>query len=748
MKSNIKSVFSAIMGFTMILGFSASMSGQPNNTSGLEGRVISIEEEQPVPFINLMIEGTSIGTATDADGFFRLHNLPSEKLTLKVSGIGYQTKALELDLEPGETLQLEIEVSYRAVDLGGVVITANPTASGFRYQSDMSFVGEALQKRSEVSFGEMLDGEPGLAMRSMGSAPARPVIRGMDGDRILILEHGERMGDVSESGAGHSLTMDPLSASRVEVVKGPASLMYGSSALGGVINLMTSDIPEDWDPGSSGVVSAQGATMNNMGAGFARYTHGNSNWAVTARTAYRKSGDITTPEGKMPGTYMNHYDGAFGFGLQRSNLNGGMSISFNDQTYGLPEHLDDPYESIEVRQQRIGMQGRFNYQRQGFFDKAQWRFNVTHLGQKEVEIEFEDGAWEEDVELSHDKISFSSTLTLQHRPHRIFERGAFGLNIHGHNLDIGGDEAYTPGERRFNVGAFTYQEIPLSPVLRMQAGARIDFQHTGALPNHVFPDADQARSRANFTGSAGLNYRPIQHVEIGGQFARSHRNPMVEELFANGPHLCSGVYEVGSTDLKDETGHGTDLFINWTNRLFKMEISGFANWFSNYIIFEPTGVTDEDSGLPIFEYMGDDARFFGGEFVLGIAPFSGLTLNMGMDYVNARRNSKSREYLPFIPPFRFSGVAEYDFGSGWIGSRIRAVNKQSRVAPEESMTDGYALMGITMGYRLDFNGRHVLIFRADNIFNTKYRDHLSRVEDRHFPMPGRNFNLAYRLYFN
>lgn len=726
---------------------SFSILAQAENSS-VSGRVTLAGSDEPVPFFNIVIEDSSLGTLTDDQGYYELRDIPPGSHRLVAMALGYTSETVELTISGSEQKTIHFEVEEDAVELKGIVISASPTASGFRYQSDMGFFGESLQKIGEPSFGEMLDGEPGIAMRSNGSAPARPVIRGMDGDRILVLEHGERMGDVSESGSGHSLTMDPLSANRVEVVKGPASLMYGSSALGGVINLMTADIPEDWESGSTGVVSGQGATMNNMGAGFARYTHGTSNWAATGRLAIRETGNIRTPEGPMPGTYMDNYDAAVGFGLQGQDRKGGLSLSANNQAYGLPEHIDDPDESIEVRQQRYGLQGRFAAERNGFFDKLQWRFSATHLDQKEIEIETEAGETHEDIELSHDKYAYSSTLTLQHHPAGIFDRGALGLNFYGHDMDIGGDEAYTPGERRNNLGIFTYQEIPLAPRLRLQAGARADIHATSALPNDVFPEADKSRSSLNLTGSAGINYRPVTGLEIGGQFARSHRNPMVEEIFADGPHLCSGVYELGNVDIEDEIGHGGDLFVQWQSEKVYVEMALFYNRYKNYIIFEPTGEEDPGSSLPVYEYTGDKARFLGGEFVSKLQLTDRINFEFSADYVDARRTAGDQDYLPFIPPLRLRGKLEYSYENGWVGATVRSVTEQDKVAPNENTTDGYNLLGMNAGYRIDYHGRHVLILRVDNVFDQKYRDHLSRVEDRQFPMPGRNISLAYRFYFH
>lgn len=716
--------------------------------SMVSGTITSAESGEPLPFINVMVEGTSLGTFTNDKGQFRLEKIPPGNHHLVVAAMGYKTQHHPIQMTDNSSIYLNLSIEEIQLDLDYVMITASPTASGFRYQSDMGFYGESLQRRSEASFGEMLDGEPGLAMRSMGSAPARPVIRGMDGDRILILEHGERMGDVSASGAGHSLAMDPLSANRVEVVKGPASLMYGPNALGGVINLMTADIPEDWSMGTSGIVSAQGASVNKMGAGFLRYTHGGQGWASTARLAYRGSGNIMTPDGIMPGTHMDNFDGALGFGIDRPNTHGGISLSGNRQIYGLPEALDDPDEEIEVRQHRLGVQGRFNSRWNGFFDTAQWRFHATYLNQKEIEIEYDDEAIEEDVGLSHEKYSFSNTFTIQHRPMGIFDRGAVGLNVHGHQLEIGGNEAYTPGEQRANLGVFTFQEIPINDRWRLQAGLRGDLQYTKALPNHIFPGITQSRSALNLTGSVGANYRPLQSLEIGGQIARAHRNPSVEELFADGPHLCSGVYEVGSTELKDEIGIGADLFAEWTRGKLQLEVAGFLYQYSNYIIFEPTGYTDQASSLPVYNYVGDEARFMGGEASANIQWSNRFRTLFTADYVNARRTSEKKEHLPFIPPLRYRAEVEYSYQSGWISAQLRHVQKQDRVSPEEDTTNAYTILGLTKAYRMDYHGRHVIMVRMDNVFNTKYRDHLSRVEDHQFPMPGRNINIAYRFYIH
>ncbi len=735
---------------TLILYFPFSISGhisdEIDTDANVFGHVLSAEDGEHIPFINVIIEGTRIGAVTDASGHYMLTNLPEGEHTLVVKGMGYVTEKFEFEIKAGQTLEINLEVEYQGIDLDEIVITSSPTARGFRYQPDNVFVGENLQRRSEVSFGEMLDGEPGIAMRSMGPTPSRPVIRGLGGDRILILQNGERMGDVSETSSGHAVSLDPLSANRVEVVRGPASLLYGSGAIGGVINLMTSDIPEEWDPGSSGVVSVHGATMNNMGAGFGRYSWGNENLAATGRFGYRKSGDVRTPEGIIPGTYSENYDGSLGLGFKHDKVDGGFNLSLGKQHYGIPEHLDDPDENVEVRIRQQMMQGRMHFRVNDFFDKAQMRMHASRFIQQEIEMEFEDGIPEEDLEIEFNKLNVSSTLTMQHRPAGIFDRGALGLNIYRRKLDVSGDDAFTPNENRINFGLFTFQEIPVAPRLRFQFGGRLDFMRATALPNE-FSGMSQSRDAFVYAGSAGLNYRPADGLEVGAQFARSHRYPMLEELFAHGPHLCAGLYEIGNVNLGDEIGYGSDLFARWSNGFLQAEIAGFVNSFSNYIIMQLTGETDSDSGLPVVEYQGDKARLYGGEASLGWVILEGFKADLGIDYVSGRRLSPENEFLPFMPPLRFSARLEYDYGRGWIGSRLRSVASQNNIAPEEDVTSGYTLINFNAGYRLNSRGRHVIICRVDNLLDKKYRDHLTRVEERNYPMPGRNLSLSYRWFF-
>ncbi len=738
------SILSLITVFLSLAVFANEADEQrPATDTNIFGHVVDAETGQHLPFITLMVKGTRIGTMTDATGHFMLTNLPFGEQVIVVQGVGYERLTHKVFLEANKSIEVDFELRPVAISLQEFVITSSPTASGFRYQPDRVILGEELQRKNEASFGEMLRKESGLNMRSLGSAPSRPVIRGLDGARILVLQNGERMGDISETSADHSISLDPLAASRVDVVRGPASLLYGPSALGGVVNIFTTDIPDDVGNETSGVLSLQGANANSMMAGFGRVTVGTGNWAGTARLSLRNAEETNTPTGPIPGTELRNFDGALGAAFIGNNSSGGVSLSLNNQAFGLPVFslLDD--ERVEIRMQRLSAQGRYNFRRTGFFDKGQLRINLATMHQDEVEME----NGEEETGLSFLKNSMSSSLTIQHRPFSFFDRGAIGLNLFAHNMEVKGGEAFSPGERKISAGVFTFQEIPLSNTFRLQYGLRLDAQHTAALSNQVFPNSNQSRTTLNYSGSLGVNHRPLPGWEIGAQLARSHRNPKVQELFSDGVHIGAGVYEVGNPRLKDEVGNGGDLFVKYSNKRFDAELAIFHNRFLNYIIFAPTGIIDEPSGFPVFRYERDLASLWGGEFSAAWRPANFFQVDFGVDYVQGQRISDEIEPLPFIPPLRVKTSFEFDLDNFWFGANAMAVSAQNRVAPDELPTDGYLLLGATAGIRLNKGGRHVLMIRADNLLDIAYRDHLSRMENRNFLMPGRNLNLAYRWFF-
>jgi iron complex outermembrane recepter protein len=692
-------------------------------------------------------------TRTDAQGRFDLGPRPAGDLLIRVEALGFA--GAEVPAPTDGTGLLRIPLGLRPLLVDGIVATANPLGSSATYQPQQALGPDELARRLDASIGTMLDGEAGVAMRSMGSAPTRPVIRGFDGDRLLVLENGERMGDLSETAADHAVSVDPLALRRVEIVRGPASLLYGSSALGGVVNLLTGDLPDRWRPGLSGTVHSQGATMNRSAAGGGQLLYGGDGWATTGRLSARNAGDVRTPESRLRGTDLRSRDAQVGGVLERGGLRGGVSLSHLDRSYGIPEAPDDPLDDVRIRMDRTALQARLSWDAEDgdvLVRGVELRFQGARFFQQELDRELGPGGRleEEGVELQFDQRALSTTVTIRHGRWAILDGGAMGFAARHRELEVEGDDAFTPGVREHAVALFAFQEIPLGRRVRLQLGGRGEVQRSRALPNEAFPGLHASRSASSRSGSIGLHWRPAPAWEAGIQYARAHSTPTVEELYADGPHLGAGVYEIGRADLADEIGHGADLFLRREWARGGLEATLFTNRIEGFVAFEPSGEVDGPSGLPVFRYRSTDARFRGGEVTAELRPggfAQGVSLGLGIDWVRAERTDALRTPLPSIPPLRGRIQARFDRGRGWIGTTLRAVAAQNRVAPAEDPTGGYLLLDGSAGVTLDPAGRHALILRVDNATNRLYRDHLSRVEERGFPMPARNLSLVYRWSF-
>jgi iron complex outermembrane recepter protein len=443
----------------------------------------------------------------------------------------------------------------------------------------------------------------------------------------------------------------------------------------------------------------------------------------------------------------------------------GVAVTYIDKEYGLPDDIDDPDTEIDLVMERLTVQGRGEWLMDGFFKNVELRLNGARYAHQEIEAIREGEIVNRDIELDFLQYSVSNTLTLVHNPFLIFSEGAVGLSVLYRDMSVGGFEALSPDGRSIAMGIFVFEEIPLTDYLRLQFGSRVEAHRITARANDKFPEAGSTRESTTISGSAGFNYRPHYRFEVGLQAARAHRTPALEELYSDAAHLGTGAYEIGNPGLRNEIGHGVDIFGKYTGGTIQLEAAGFYNRISDFIFLEPTGAVHTGSGLPIFQYIASDAGLFGGEAGgAAVIPLGGVAdvfqgedqtggrrysikIDVQASYVRGTRLDSERTPLPFMPPLRGRMGMILDAGSWWIGGSVYWTSAQNRVAPDEGRTDAYTLVNGEAGYRLHYSGRHVLSIRMDNIFNTVYRDHLSRVQDRDNPMPGRNVHAMYRWYF-
>lgn len=711
----------------------------------MEGKVIEASTGDPVPGATIQLMETEWGFAADSEGMFDIPNLADGLYTLVTRSVGYQRKEILVN-HPADGF-ITIELTPTVLRSEDVIVTSSPIGKNIHYQPAVAINAEKLQQKAAPSLGEILDGTPGVTTRSFGSAPARPVIRGFDGDRVLVMQNGERMGDLSATAVDHAVGLDPLAMDRVEVVRGPASLLYGSSAIGGVVNMFSSDMPREWEPGTSATMATHVATVNNMGAGLLRAQHGNEMFAVTGRMIYRNADDLQTPEGRLPDTAIDNLSYGAGAGFRSGGFESGLSMSGMDYSYGLPEAIDDMNQSIEIRMKRASVQSISTFKMDHFFELAELRVHYSNYAHDEIEIErLPDQMLEEGLAISFAQKTVSSSLVMRHRETGPFQ-GAIGLSYNRSSIAVGGAEALTPNADGYFVAGYVYEEIKIGSGLSLKSGVRLEWKETYVTTNELFTNSDDFEDRSDliFSGALGLNFSPSSNWTTGLQFARAYRTPTIEELYSFAPHAAAGSFDIGNASLNNEFSLGMDAFVDYRSNRISGQLSIFANRIDNFVDFSPTGEIHQPSGLPVFEYRSKDALMYGFEFTTDLRLSGNWIAGLGFDYVRGREHSGNQENLTFIPPFRTSAEVMYDNGSFYAGPRVRVVNKQDKVAPNEDPTDGYLLLGADAGYR--FGQGLTVSFRLDNLFNERYRDHLSRVENRNAPMPGRNLNAMVRWEF-
>jgi len=724
----------------------AVIQSQAQSTGGsIRGNIIESATGETIPGASVFIEELNRGTAADNDGLFEIQNVPTGPYTLIVRSLGYQT--LRLGRKHPADGVLTIEMHAETVTGEDIIITSSPIGRNIQYQPAQALNAEALQQKAAPSLGEILDGTPGVTTRSYGSAPARPVIRGFDGDRVLVMQNGERMGDLSATAVDHAVGLDPLAMERVEVVRGPASLLYGSSAIGGVVNMFSNDMPREWEIGTHATMATHVATVNNMGAGLLRAQYGNEYFAATGRMIYRNGKDLQTPNGRLPDTAIDNLSYGGGLGYRSGSFETGLSISGMDYAYGLPEAIDNSNESIEIRMNRANIQSITTFKMDRFIDRAELRIHYSNYSHDEVEIlRFPDQSLEEGIDISFAQKTVSSSLVLRHREFGPLE-GAAGLSFNKSDIAVGGTDALTPNADGYFIAGYIYEEIALGNAVSLKSGVRMEWKETYVKTNALFTNASNFEDRSDliFSWALGLNYSPSQRWTAGVQIARAYRTPTIEELYSFAPHAAAGSFDIGDPTLENEFSIGSDVFVEYQSGRFQGELSAFANQIDNFVDFFPTGETHQPSGLPIFQYGSKDALLYGFEFSGTIGLSDLITAGVGVDYVRGHERTGEQNNLTFMPPFRTHLSLKADNGKFWAGPRMRIVAQQDKVAPNEKPTDGYILIGADAGYR--FGDGLTLSFRLDNLLNESYRDHLSRVENQNAPMPGRNLNAMIRWEF-
>jgi iron complex outermembrane receptor protein len=610
----------------------------------------------------------------------------------------------------------------------------------------------------------MLENKPGIAVTSLGPATGRPVIRGLGGDRILVLEDGQRLGDMSSLSSDHAVAADPLTARQVEVVRGPMSLLYGSSALGGVVNLVRDEIPTSMPQEMHGAFSLQGATVSRglTGGGYA--TSRVVGLAVRAEASGRTGGDLSTPQGRMMNTDARSVEASVGIGRPAEWGHAGIAYRFLANDYGIPGGFVGGHaQGVDIEMRRNVMRASAELDREDrLVSRIRLDGGFTHFRLSELEQSGTVG-----TEFFQDLVQ--SDLVARHGASGPLLEGAVGLRAQYRDIVTGGS-LRTPSTYDYALAGFVIEELG-RPAFRVQMGLRYDWARYVPRDTTSFVSAGGERipvglrEFGSLSGSVGILWSPVEALRLGASAARAYRTPDFNELFSNGPHLAANSFDVGDPSLGQETGLGFDLFVRLNASSLRGEVAVFRNRLSDYVFPSSRGRAElgTQGGRPRFQYTNEDALFTGVEGELEVTPTPTVHVEVGGSMVRARFTSERApipvfgdtdttfvapsEFPPLIPPPQGRVGVRLDQPGRFIGAGVRIVRRQDRLGDFETATARYALGDFNAGVRLVRGATlHTITLRVDNLLDREYRDHMSRTKDI-MPGAGRNVSLLYRLVF-
>ncbi len=706
----------------------------------IEGYVFDRETRRPIENVNVQLGDRAGGATTDEQGRFALRLSPGA-YRLSFTHVGYRTTDLELTVSGARHPILYAEMAPLALQMAALDVVAKRAETRFDERQETTGVlsGDELRKKYGRTLAETMKNEIGVAIRSMGPAPARPVIRGLSGDRIQINVNGIQTHDLSATSADHAVTLEPFNAERLEIIRGPRTLLHTATAVGGVINLVRHKIPQVHPRRLSGSVGAYGETVNRGYLSSVALTAPLGPLALYAETTYRDTRDLQTPIGKLDNTSVNTRTHTLGLSHAASRGYIGASFDQFDTEYGIPGGFIGGHPNgVDLDILRRVFDGRAAYRfDRGVISSVEAGFTRTFYHH----LEFESNGSIGSEFLFRD---YSGDLKLHLNTQNQKRNTVLALGFGQHELELGAF-VFTPPTKEQSAAISLYHELTYRQI-ELQAAARYAYTAFDPRPNawsNVGLDVD----RTFHTWSAAISpLLPLTDQVIAGlSLSRSQRVPTIEELYNEGPHLAAYTFEVGNVHLNSEKSLGLEAFLHYLQPGLDLVFIGFWNEFDSYIAPRNTGEINFAQLLPIYASNGIAARMRGLEMHLGWRPNARLSLEFNTSSVHGQNRDEDLP-LPEMPPLKLVGSLTYRHPWLTLGGTSELIARQDRVDEFEQPTDGYTVFGIyAQRDILTDHTRHSLILSVENLFNTEYRNHLSRIRSV-MPETGRNVKVNYKLF--
>ncbi len=728
----------------------------------LRGRVVD-SASAAIPNAVVSLAELRLATTTSNDGAFAFAGVPSGKFTLVVRRVGFGSTVRDIVVPNAGDLVVQLSATPFQVEPVTITATRLPTTS-LRSPLPTSALGEdQLRREQSISVAKSLSKLPGVRSVSTGEQIGKPMIRGLFGSRVLVLENGSRLEDYSWSDED-APSVDARLAQRVEVIRGPASVLYGSDAVGGVVNVIPEDLPATNGGRSFRHVGieAYGAT-NNKELGSAikiAGANGRVGWRLFGVGRFAQS--YSTPDGEVDNTGFLSANGEVAAGIRGTRSNTSLRFSHYGGEFKLLEAGGPPPGAVEGADQgperklsddRVQLVSDYLLNGLRLETKAQWqRHSLQEVSDDAcrlfptipacVNVPVASNASSAQTEQSaFDLLLNTGTLDiLGHHTIGDLVRGTIGLSGFYQTNDSHGPIFLVPDATIKSGGAFAFEEATSGP-WSFLAGARVDSRHLDADANPALGmTTNKTRSWTVTSGNVGAVFRPLPTMALAGNFGAAWRAPTLFELYSNGPLLAESRYEIGDPNLNSERALNLDLSARWEGSRGRGEIAGFRNDIRDFIYLAPTLVMNQ--GLRVFRHLQADALLTGGEASAEVELAPSFSVRARHDFVRGT-NKETDEPLPLMAPARTAIGGDFKIIPTWAnsffaGSEVEYVAKQNRPNPADFVTDSYTLVNFDAGVEKNFLGRSTrLEVGVRNAANVRYKNFLSRYKE--FALePGRN----------
>jgi iron complex outermembrane receptor protein len=713
--------------------FAAALAVAPT----LSGRVVDTTGA-PLPQVRVTVLDVNRTAITDLEGRYLLPGMPKGTYGISFALVGYAPVVRRVTI--GSTdVTLDVTMRPTLVELPELQVTASALATSSLTSPQPTSVlsREEIQSNRSANLGETISSLPGVRSFSTGSGIGKPVIRGLSSNRVLILADGQRL-ETQQWGDEHGPQVEAGEAERIEVIRGPASVLYGSDALGGVVNVITKPLPDAIGRSSfvGGSAVAAYSTNNEQPDGTLSLEGATSGLGFRGAFTGRTSNDVRTPAGPLLNSGGHTLNGSGTVGYRGGW--GSVSASYAHRDEQVEIHEDPAEDPTATPFQRIG-EDRVHLG--GNLPAGSSHIDIDLGYERNRRREFEEkGAT--DVALGLLSRTFNGDVKLHHAPlGRI--GGIVGASWSRNEFEKFGEETLVPNNNYSDVGVYAFEQAELGR-WNLSAGARYDYRRLNVEDDADLGTVAQRRTYSSATGNLGVLYRVAEPVAVVLNVGRGFRAPSAFDLFSNGVHEGTVRFERGDSTLRNETSINTDLALRVQTRNLTGELGAFANYINNFIFPNPSGEIDPESGFQIFDVSQGDARLTGFEAALEYHATTWLHLRGTADYTRGQNRTTDMP-LPFIPPFRATYGVRFEGGSsGWLQSSYVSVDgesnaKQTNLDPEDFAPDGYTLVNLGAGASLPVGSRTFgLDLQLRNAFDKQYANFLSRYKTYAFD-PGRSF---------